>query len=1098
MSLKKLLRYALILGIFFSANLAYAQLPRVSFGHNRLQYKVFEWKFYSAENFEIYFYGEGGKNAQLAAKYLEDEYLSLTDVLGYAPYSKIKIFLYNSPTDLLQSNVGINENNYTPGGQTNFVKLQVEVAFPGTHEGFKQALRYKISSVLVNDMMYGGSLSDMFQSAYLLNLPEWFIEGASLYVAEGWSIAMDDYVRDLFQKRKIKKLSKLSGKDAALTGQSIWNYIAVKYGRSNVSNILNLTRIIRNEESSIANTLGIPFKVFLQEWQSFYEGMSEQTADAYISAADSLKLLKKNRRGFLFHNTKISPNGNLLAYSRNFNGRYSIFIRNLSTGKENKVFTSGRKLINQEIVENLPLLAWKDNNTLGIVGSKKGETYLWLYEVSSKSKLRNDLSRFNQINSLSFNEDGTVAVVSGDMNGQSDIFLISLRRNAIKRLTNDIYDDNYPKFIPNSTAVVFSSNRTTDSLKIDEVDLAEVRENHNLFAYDIDTTRAILKRITNTISKDINPLPTDENTLYYLSDQKGIYNIFKYSIQDSIYTQVTNYNRSLEDYDYNVDKSTLSFTMMDNGRQYPYVDQSASLNQNIFTPATRRQEIEKAKYVSELLRQRREKSETENEQEIEEAVSEEAPEAMEFDLADSLSATSLIDTTSFEMENQEEASGLIDTDNYTFDTEVEEATVQTSFLARLRQSQDISKVQGPFPYFPRFSADNFSLSWVIDPLIGFGVQAEMGMNDMLENHKFNGGLVAATSDLKSGQVYAEYQFLKYLLDFNVKYNRSSIFYSRIVEGSSQETFQQRYIKNEFEVGASYPFSVNSRITVTPYFVQTRYIDLNINAQLGNPNLGKETNVPENYSGGRLAYVFDNTLVRGLNLYEGTRAIASLSHYQGLSNAEKSFSNLEIDIRHYQKLHREIVVATRAFFGHFFGNAPKRYMLGGMDNWLFNEIEGRGEKDGPLYSANRENNSDILFHKFVTNLRGYNYNKFNGASTFLFNAELRVPLIKYLHRGPIASNFFRNLQLIGFYDFGSAWTGNSPFEETNSVNTEVIESPGSPFRADIINFKNPWLASYGGGVRTVLFGYYLKFDVAWPIEDFIIGSPKFYLTLGYDF
>src|SRR5690606_38824561 len=145
---------------------------------------------------------------------------------------------------------------------------------------------------------------------------------------------------------------------------------------------------------------------------------------------------------------------------------------------------------------------------------------------------------------------------------------------------------------------------TTDTLKVGQVHLKDVKENHNLFAYDIDTTRTVLKRITNTISKDIDPLPADANTLYYLSDQKGIYNIFKYSIQDSIYTQVTNYNSSIEDYDYNVDKGILGFTMRDNGKQYPYVQESA-LDQNIFTPATRRQEIEKAKYVSELLKQRR-------------------------------------------------------------------------------------------------------------------------------------------------------------------------------------------------------------------------------------------------------------------------------------------------------------------------------------------------------------------------------------------------------------------------------------------------------------------------------------------------------------
>ncbi len=1107
MSIKSIILNAsiYIFGVLLSFSQAHAQLPQSTFGHNRLQYKVFDWKFYNSENFEVYFYGEGGKNARLAAQYLEEEYLSLTDMLGYAPYSKIKIFIYNSHADLLQSNVGINENNYTIEGQTNFVKSQVEVAYPGTHEGFKQALRYKISNLIVNDMMYGGSLADMFQNSYLLNLPDWFIDGAALYVSEGWSIEMDDYMRTVFQDKKVKKLAKFSGKDAAILGQSIWNFIAVKYGRSNVSNILNLTRIIRNEESSIANTLGLPFKVFLQEWQQFYMEMDDRIVDAYVAPDDSLKVIKKNRKDYLFNAVTISPNGNLLAYARNQNGKYAVFIKNLHTGKERKVQTFGRKLINQEVDESIPLLSWKDDNTLGIVGTKRGTLNLWMYEVSSKSRLRQDLSRFNQVNSFSFNEGGSVAVMSADMNGQSDIFLLSLRRNAVKRVTNDIFDDNYPRFIPNSTAIVFSSNRTTDSLRVGQVNLSDIKENHNLFAYDIDTSRFMLKRITNTISKDIYPLPIDTNTIYYLSDQKGIYNLFKYSIKDSIYTQVTNYSSSIQDFDYDAAHNLLTFTMAENGRQYPFVDNTAELVRNIFTPATRRQEIANAKYVSELLQQRRKQADLEPQNDEGEGnVVDETEDVeidldeLEFDMEDSLSATSLIDPADFQIEQDDESSGLIDTDNYVFDTEVEEVvTTQTSFLARLRQSHNTSSIQGPFPYFPRFSADNFSLSWVVDPLMGFGVQAEMGMNDMLEDHKINGGLVASTGNLRTGKVYAEYQYLKYLLDFHIRYDRSSLFYSWQDE-TPQFSYNQRYIKNEVTVGASYPFSVNSRITFSPYFVQTRYVDLNIASQLNNPNAGKETNVPENYAGGKIEFVFDNTTLRGLNLFEGTRGVARLSHYQGLDNKEKSFANVEVDIRHYQKIHRELVFATRVFMGHFFGASPKRYMLGGMDNWLFNNIEGRDDEEGPLFSYDQRNSSDILFHKFVTNLRGYNYNKFNGATTFLFNAELRFPLIKYLHRGPIASNFFRNLQLVGFYDFGSAWTGKSPFEEVNSVNTEVIKSPGAPFTADIINFKNPWLASYGGGVRTVLLGYYLKFDVAWPIEDFVVGSPKFYLTLGFDF
>src|SRR5882724_5413536 len=109
----------------------------------------------------------------------------------------------------------------------------------------------------------------MFQNAVLLNIPDWFIDGASLYVAKGWNIEMDDYVRQLVRSKKVNKALKQTGKDAQLVGQSIWNYIVEKYGKSSISNILNYTRVIRNEQKSILITLGIPFKQLLTDWQQY-------------------------------------------------------------------------------------------------------------------------------------------------------------------------------------------------------------------------------------------------------------------------------------------------------------------------------------------------------------------------------------------------------------------------------------------------------------------------------------------------------------------------------------------------------------------------------------------------------------------------------------------------------------------------------------------------------------------------------------------------------------------------------------------------------------------------------------------------------------
>ena len=172
------------------------------FGKNRLQFKNFNWRYYSTENFDIYFYDEGNEIAKIGADFLEEEFDRMTDLLGYAPYSKTEIFLYNSVTDLQQSNVGVNDNSFDVAGKTDFIKSQVEIAYPGTAEAFKKELLYKISSMLILDMMFGGSLSDMFQNSYLLSLPAWFMDGAARYVAYSWDVEMDDFIRDFVKEQQ--------------------------------------------------------------------------------------------------------------------------------------------------------------------------------------------------------------------------------------------------------------------------------------------------------------------------------------------------------------------------------------------------------------------------------------------------------------------------------------------------------------------------------------------------------------------------------------------------------------------------------------------------------------------------------------------------------------------------------------------------------------------------------------------------------------------------------------------------------------------------------------------------------------------------------
>jgi outer membrane translocation and assembly module TamA len=98
----------------------------------------------------------------------------------------------------------------------------------------------------------------------------------------------------------------------------------------------------------------------------------------------------------------------------------------------------------------------------------------------------------------------------------------------------------------------------------------------------------------------------------------------------------------------------------------------------------------------------------------------------------------------------------------------------------------------------------------------------------------------------------------------------------------------------------------------------------------------------------------------------------------------------------------------------------------------------------------------------------------------------------------SSSFLNSLQLVGFTDVGTAWTGSSPFEKSNGFNTNVYGGNTNPFQATVTDFRNPFLMGYGMGARANVFGYFVKFDYAFGLENKEVKSPVTYLTLGYDF
>jgi len=1081
-SLKSGLRFFVLFLLFaFTIETVEAQGFHDSFGKNRIQYKEFNWKIYYSNNFEVYFYKDGEGVAKDAIEYLESEFNRITETIGHPPYSKTRVFLYNSIADKQQSNVGLKAQDFSVGGQTSFMKSQIEISYSGNLQIFKEKLIYRVTNMMIEEMLFGGSVAEMFQSSFSTPLPGWFTGGAAAYISKGWSKESDDFAREYVSNTSANKFNKLNNQQSVLLGQSIWNFIARQYGRRDISNILNLARILRNEEISIERSLGLPYYRFIADWRAYYSVMNLNLLSSYQEPSPDDQMSSKIDRNGSITDVRISPDGKLVAYSVMSLGQFEVKILNVSTKKEKVILKGGTKRKDQEVDFRYPLLSWADDNTIGIVHNERGKNLLTIKRIGVRGEQEIEIPRFGQVNSFDFKSKGRLAIVSGTIKASSDIFLYNINRNTVRRLTNDSYDDMDARFIPGSNLVVFSSNRPRDSLYVTGPDnLEDVVDNrYNLYTYDLDNTDSLLGKLTNNLASEVKPIATSTGLVYFLSDQQGVNNIYRHSINDTITSQVTNYIYGLKSFDVNLKTGTLAYISTELSKDAVFLEEFDP-NKSMFSPITPRRAHEVTLLLAERRRQR----------------------LLEKNGVDPLEDRSS-KTTSIILEKETLKEGTIDTENYSFQdkSKVDTKNYQfekpqkrpenpnRSFLSIYQNLSTENKIKGPVNYETRFMTNELVITTVIDELRSFSQLFEIQMNDFLENHRIYGGLLMPLNFNSGYDVYAEYQYLKFQIDLSAKYFRKSL-------KRTDNLFRQKYNLNRFDLGASFPFNTYLRLEVNPFFAQTRYDDLDPRLLIINPPPIEASSSKANYGGLGLNLVFDNSLVMGTNLRDGTRAKLKFENYSKMNSTARSFSKLVIDVRHYERITKGVTLAFKGFFGGFFGDAPKKFLLGGVDNWAFNQTEGCRSEECPLFLQTLFDNSDILFHEF-TNLRGYNYNTFSGNKVLTFSAELRLPIFELFDRIEQRSSFIRNLQLLAFYDIGSAWDDLSPFRDTNNLNTEIVD-PGGPFDAVINNFNNPWLQSVGAGVRTKVFGFFAKFELAWPMRNFQVENPQFMASIGYDF
>ncbi|WP_243647801.1 hypothetical protein [Flaviaesturariibacter flavus] len=1143
--LRRIATLAVLICAFFPIA-SFAQVSTVEFGKNRVQYKKFKWKYYQTENFNTYFSQNGLEMGKFVAQIAEKELPQLEEVVEYGLQRRANIVVYNNYEDLQQSNIGLGIDWQGNGGITRLVNNKMIVYYDANRNNMRRQVRTGLAQVLVQNLLFGDDLGEFAANQTLLDLPKWLTDGYIDYVAEPWNTELDDQLKSAMLSGRYNNFYQFAFERPLLAGHAFWYYLSNKYGANKPTYFLYLSRIYRNLNSASQKIAKKKFKDILrdfmeEEQQLYFKDIRGRRVVPKGQLSVTVETVKKD---YIRFNANPLPRSFTYAVTEYRQGKYSVVINENFTSRK-VLLEYGTRNREDEINPNLPLLAWDPKGTrLAVLYAEKGKQKFFVYDLNRRIKIdKQEWNQWDQVQDLKYMLNSNTLVLSGIRNGQSDIYTYNIEKQTAEQVTNDVFDDLDPSFVsfPNKTGIIFASNRPSANAVSADTSMPAPR--FNIFLVD-NWNKSEFKQISQLTNMKFgnarNPSPYNVTHFTFTSDENGINNRYagffttqkagldtlvfigdevlrnpaqkevdsllkewnKTDIDsvgyfstsnDSAYVfPMTNYQSSLLETRTAGDNSLVSEVVRQGDYKFLYrlkVDENLLRRRNVSAPPT--------EYVKRLRERERAKSVTvADQQAVVDSVKKTQNDFFQNEFQTEKKDSAAAPAT------QAPAIGQV----ITAEALADEPVIRKAKLYEYRPPRFFTDylVAGanntvfvPSKYQPYAGG-----AGPIDPANGHQLNGliRLGTVDLFEDYKISGGFRIAPN-LKDNDVLFEFTNQRRRWDWGFTYYRSS---QSVDLGSD---FLGKQHSNYYFGRVKYALDkVRSlRATIGPRFdrviVATHPDPARGIFALNFPD-GKQT-----FGQASLEYVHDNTLNPATNIWWGLRYKVFVDYFSRLDKGGSDFGRnmfvAGIDARHYLPIYRNVIWAVRAAGDFSMGDNKVVYYLGGVDGWLKfannEKTDATQQVTGYRYFTPQpvpDATQNYVYQSLAVNMRGFKQNVANGNNAVVINSEIRAPIFSTFFNRPINNAFLRNFQLVQFFDLGTAWSGGIGNIKRPSV---TYTTPGNPISVKIkAGGIGPFAGGYGFGVRSTLLGYFVRFDVSYPMNGFFRGKPQTYLALGVDF
>ncbi len=537
---------ALLAAVFLIAASASPALAQY-FGQNKVQYRDFHFEVLHTQHFDIYFYRDERAAAEQAARMAERWYARLSRVFSHDLHGRQPLILYADQPDFQQTNAIEGMMGEGTGGVTEIIKRRIVLPMGASLAESNHVIGHELVHAFQFDMTTGpaggGSAGAQIPSAE--RLPLWFIEGLAEYLSLG---PVDPnttmWVRDAVEQDHLPKISDLDKPEyfPYRWGQALWAYVGGRWGDQAVGQLLNAAAATARTDVAFSAVLGEDEKKLSADWQQALKSSFATVAHATQPTTNfGHAVIKTAGRtslgGDLNVSPALSPDGTKLMFLSE-RGLFSVDLY-MADAKTGKILRHVVKTAVNPHFSSLEFIysagAWApDSRRFVFSAVSNGKPELVVLDTASGQDREVRFPTLGEIFNPTWSPDGRQIAFSATVGGFTDLFIYGLQNKQLHRVTNDAYADLQPAWSPDGRHIVFVTDRFSTGLpdlKIGQYELALL----DPATGKIDELRAFPN------AKNISPQwAADSGSVFFVSDQNGISNVYRVELAGGTISQVTN------------------------------------------------------------------------------------------------------------------------------------------------------------------------------------------------------------------------------------------------------------------------------------------------------------------------------------------------------------------------------------------------------------------------------------------------------------------------------------------------------------------------------------------------------------------------------